>query len=516
MNTRNTIVKNTLFSSMGIYTEYFLGMLTSIIIARHLGPSDFGAYSLVIWLVATGVAITNAGVASAVIKFIAELRGAGRDGQIRPLLTWAWRVQAGFLAVSVLVGGTLFVVYGAWIMPDFNHAALLIALVATTALRAMYMFNIAIAKGYEAFRVTAAISVIVTPLNLLMVLAAWLLDGPMEWFLVAFMASSLLFWWVSRRQVAPLLPPPDLREPLDANLRRRLRSYTALVAVTVAVTFITASEVEVLFLTLFDSTASAGQFKVAYQLATGALLLVPGVFAALLLPMMANALGQGHDVANRRLAMSTTYLCMLAAPLVAFGVAFADTIIGLLYGQAFAPAALVFAVCLSAGAASVLSQGASAYLLGSDRQRALMMLVLVCSLVKVALDIVLIKLYGLTGAMVASGTTTVLMASLVIGLALHYSGASLEWSRMFRILLAAAVAGGLAWLLDGQLPALAALAVGGLLLAALYFAGTLLFGVWNATDIRHFLEIHNRYAHGRPAFMGRLLGWAATRAGASR
>src|SRR3546814_12756729 len=55
MNTRSTIVRNTLFSSVGIYTEYFLGMLTSIIIARHLGPADFGTYSLVIWLVATGV-----------------------------------------------------------------------------------------------------------------------------------------------------------------------------------------------------------------------------------------------------------------------------------------------------------------------------------------------------------------------------------------------------------------------------------------------------------------------------
>ena len=51
MNTRDQVIRNTLSSSLGIYTEYFLGMLTSIIIARHLGPADFGAYSLVIWLV---------------------------------------------------------------------------------------------------------------------------------------------------------------------------------------------------------------------------------------------------------------------------------------------------------------------------------------------------------------------------------------------------------------------------------------------------------------------------------
>ena len=90
MNTRSAVIRNTLFSSVGIYTEYFLGMLTSIIIARHLGPAHFGAYSLVVWLVATGVAITNSGVASAVIKFVAELRGAGREPRIRSTWMRSW------------------------------------------------------------------------------------------------------------------------------------------------------------------------------------------------------------------------------------------------------------------------------------------------------------------------------------------------------------------------------------------------------------------------------------------
>ncbi len=512
MSTRGKIIRNTLFSSVGIYTEYFLGMLTSIIIARHLGPADYGAYSLVIWLVATGVAITNCGVSSAVVKFVAELRGAGTQAQIRSLLAWAWRVQAGFLAVVVLAGSALFMVYGERVMPDFDHAVLLAILVLTTILRALYMFNISIAKGYENFRATAAIAVIVTPLNLLLIIIAWWLDGPMEWFLGAYTVSSLLFWWISRRQVAPLLPPAEPREPIGDGMRRRLYSYTAMVAVTVAVNFITASEVEVLFLTLFDDSAAAGQFKVAFQLASGALLLVPGVFGALMLPMMANAQSQGREVASRRLALSTTYLSALAAPLVAFGVVFADQIIGLLYGQAFAPAALVFALCLSAGAMSVLSQGASGYLLGADRQRALMVIVLACSVMKIVLDIVLIKRYGLGGAVAAFAATTTLMALLVIGLALRYSGARLEWNRMLRVLAAAVVAGLVAWTTKGHLPHLPTLVIGAPLLAALYAAGTLLLGFWSAADLRHLQQLHAGYARGRPAFVGRLLGWALRRA----
>src|SRR3546814_12576162 len=112
-------------------------MLTSIIIAVPLGPADFGTYILVIGLVATGVVITKAGVSSAVIKFVAELPGAGRDGQIRSLLPWAWRVQATFMTV-VLVGGTMmFILLGARLIPDFNHGVLLAILLATTERRSL-------------------------------------------------------------------------------------------------------------------------------------------------------------------------------------------------------------------------------------------------------------------------------------------------------------------------------------------------------------------------------------------
>lgn len=515
MSTRGQVIRNTLFSSVGIYTEYFLGMLTSIVIARHLGPADFGAYSLVIWLVATGVVITNSGVASAVIKFVAELRGAGRESQIRSLLAWAWRVQGGFLAVVLLGGTALFLLQGQRLMPGFDHGLLLLILLVTTALRASYMLNVGIAKGYENFRATAAIAVIVAPLNLLLILLVWWLDGPMEWFLGTFTVSSFVFWWISRRQVAPLLPPAAAREPLDADTRRRLRSYTALVAVSVAVSFITASEVEVLFLTLFDTSASAGQFKVAFQLSSGALLLVPGVFGALLLPMMANALAQGREVVSRRLSMSTTYLSALAAPLVAFGVVFAHEIIGLLYGEAFAPAAFAFAVCLAAGSIATLSQAASGYLLGADRQRALMIIVVACSLVKLALDIVLVQRYGLTGAVVAYGATSVLSGVLVTGLALRYSGARLEWGRIGRVLAAAALAAAAAWAVKGHLPVVPTLALGGATLAVLYAVCTLLLGFWSVADLRHFQQLHAQLTGGRPAFLGRVLGWATRRAEAS-
>src|SRR5690606_8801515 len=232
------------------------------------------------------------------------------------------------------------------------------------------------------------------------------------------------------------------------------------------------------------------------------LLLVPGVFGALLLPMMANALAQGREVVSRRLSMSTTYLSALAAPLVAFGVVFAHEIIGLLYGEAFAPAAFAFAGCLAAGSIATLSQAASGYLLGADRQRALMIIVVACSLVKLALDIVLVQRYGLTGAVVAYGATSILSGVLVTGLALRYSGARLEWVRIGRVLAAAALAAAGAWAVKGHLPVVPTLVLGGATLAVLYAVCTLLLGFWSVADLRHFQQLPAQLTGRAPGVPG--------------
>ena len=165
MTLRARTLRNTLFSSVAMYTEFALGMLTSIIIARHLGPEGFGAYSAVIWLVGMGVAATNSGTASAAIKFVAELRGGDRDALVRPLVAYLRRVQRLFLVVILLIGALALWLAGHRVAPGFHHGMLFAFLVIAIALRAGYMFNIGVAKGLENFRINAMVAVLSTPVS---------------------------------------------------------------------------------------------------------------------------------------------------------------------------------------------------------------------------------------------------------------------------------------------------------------------------------------------------------------
>lgn len=508
MNVRTKAIRNTLFSSIGIYTEYLLGMLTSIFIARHLGPEDFGGYSAVIWMVAMGVAMTNSGTASAVIKFVAELRGAGQEDLIATAVAYLRRAQRWFLLVVLVVGGLLLHFAGNRVAPAFNHLMLYGFFVIAVSLRAQYMFNIGIAKGFEDFRVTAIVASIATPINLGLVVFAWWLDAEVEALLVVFLISSALFYGISQLLTSRIIPPPRKDARLPDVMLTRIRRHMRLVAVTVTVGFLAASEVEVFFLNMFGTADAAGMFKVAYQLAVGAAMLVPGVVGALMLPMMANALSQGRGVAGRRFVGSTSYLAMLAAPLVAFGVVFSAPIIGLMYGAQYAEAAPVFAVCLFACSLATVTQGGSSLLVSADRQLTILIMVVGCGILKIVLDVVLIRAWGLHGAMLAYLIVAIVNATAVMTLALRAIGLHPDWARLLRICIAAALAGLAALPLRGHWPSLPTLLLGGIAIVASYALLTLLLRCWSRNDTDHLQQMLQRFTRGRPKLLMRLLNWS--------
>lgn len=512
MNVRTQALRSTLFASVGIHTEYLLGVLVSILIARKLEPAGFGAYSLVVWLTAIGVTTTNSGTTTAVIKFVAELRGAGRDDQVAALVAYLRRAEHMFLLVVLAVGGVVLWGFRNHLATGLSPLALSVLLVLTIGLRAPYMFNIAIAKGFERFDVTAVIAMVATPLNLLMVLVAWAMDADVAGFLVVFAISSVVFHVLSRYQVAKLVPRRSSGTKLPPELIQRMRRHMLLVAATVSLSFFATSETEVLFLSLFGQSASAGHFKVAYQLATGAALLVPGVFGAVLLPLMSRAHSEGRQIAARRFVASTSYLALLAMPLIVFGFVFSGLFVRILYGEAYAAAGPVLAGCLFAASIMTVSQAASSLLLSADQQQAILVRTIVCGVLKILLDIVLIRQFGLHGALFAYVAVSLVSAVVTTALAIRVSGQTLDWPRLGRLVLVAVLSAAVSFPSALTLPPIAAVLVGGTVLVLSYAVLTLVFGCWSSRDIDYLKTMHGRLVSGRPRVLGLLLDWAGKRA----
>jgi O-antigen/teichoic acid export membrane protein len=513
VSARAQAVRNTLFSSVGIYTEYLLGMLVSIVIARHLGPKSFGTYALAVWMVSLGVAATSSGSAAAVTKFVAELRGAGREDLIAPLLAYLRRRQLFYvLGVAIVGAGALFVA-GDRIAPTLDHLVLYALLVTAVSLRAPYMFNVNVAKGFENFRATATIAAVATPVNLALATSAWLLDAPVEGFLTAYALSSAVFYLISRQQIGRFAPKATgAEEPLPAELLRRIRRHIRITTAGFTLSFFTASEMEVALLGMLDTVASAGQYKVGFQLASGASLLVPGVFAAILLPMMATSLSQGREVAVRRFSASTVYLALLSAPLIAFGLLLAHPTILFLYGTAYAAAVPVLAACLYSGSLSTIAQSAQSLLMSADHQHSMLMVSVACGILKTTLGVLLIMRFGLHGAVASCIIVASVYFTLYMTVGLRVSGARFPWARISRVVIAGVGACAIAYPLSRLTPPLAALLAGGATLALAYLFLTFVLGCWSRADIEYIKGLHRRIAADRPRALAGFLDWARTRA----
>ncbi|MEL1263994.1 oligosaccharide flippase family protein [Pseudoxanthomonas putridarboris] len=512
MTVSSSMLSRTMFSTIAIYTEFVIGMLVSILIARHLQPAGFGTYSVAVWMVALGVVLANSGTGTAAIKFVAELRGSGDTALIAPTLAYIRRAQHVFLAVVLAIGGAAMLLAGDHVVPELHHGLLTAFLAVSVVVRSQYMLNIGAAKGFENFRVLAVVAGVSAPLTLLMVAVAAWLDAPIEAFLGIFVLSGVVLYLMSRRHVARLIPPSPEGIVLPPELLARVRRHMRLTAVTVSLGFLIGSEIEVLFLKMYASESMAGQFKVAYQLASGATQLVPGVFGAILLPMMANALKQSTEVAAQRFVTSTRYLALLAAPLIAFGMLFSGAIVTVLYGKAYAPAGPVFAACLMGLAITTATQGGSSLLVSADRQTSILKLQIVLVILKLALGIALIKLYGLAGAVYAFWVVSLVYVMVVIRLAIHTCGTSPQWGKLFRIALAAVIAAAVAYPVLHHLPAVAAILTGGLVVSLVYVLLTFAFNCWSQTDIEQMQALHGRLGRRRIPAVDFLLDRARQRA----
>ncbi|MFT4257835.1 MAG: oligosaccharide flippase family protein [Pseudoxanthomonas sp.] len=512
MSRASSMLGRTLFSTVGIYTEYLIGLLVSVVIARHLQPSGFGEYSIVVWLVAMGVVVANSGTATAGIKFVAELRGSGETGLLVPMLAYLRRIQHWFLLAVVGLMSLAVLLMGAGMAQELHRGWLLAFLAASVVVRSQYMLNVGVAKGFENFRALAVVALVSAPLNLLMVLAAGRMGASIEVFLGIFLLSGMVLLAVSQWQVARMLPPAQVGAILPPPLLARIRRHVRFTAATVSLGFLVGSEIEMLFLKRHAGEDMAGQFKVAYQLSIGATQLVPGVFSAILLPLMAGALRHGADVAARRFVDSTRYLMLLAAPLVAFGVVFCGQIVALLYGPAYAPAASAFAVCLGGLALMALVQGASSLLISADRQGSILLLQIGLAVAKLVADALLIQRYGLDGAALAFWLVALLDAGVIMALAIRVSGAAPGWRQLSMIALAA-VGAALATLpLRGRLPLpLEVLAGGGVLLAA-YLLLTFVLGGWSRHDIERMHGMSRHVLKRRVPALDSCLDWARQRA----
>ncbi|MGM0413217.1 MAG: oligosaccharide flippase family protein [Pseudomonadota bacterium] len=478
-----SLLRNTAWASAGRYVEYFLGMVMSVVVARALGPSDYGVYAFAIWLSHLSLLLINGGLPTTLIKFLAELRGGGDEGAEGALFRRVRRFHHWTTGLFLTLGAGVIAVAGEAILPGEAPGALLWLVLLATVFKASYMFRQGLAKGREDFRAIALTILLVAPGNTVAVALAAAAGAGLGGFLAVFAGAGIAYFLLLSLFLGRPSVADEGAEDRVVALRPRLHRHIALATANTLLAFLVFKQSEVLFLRLFADTSAIAYFNIAFTLSTAAATLVPGIVGAILLPAMARAVAQDRAIAGRTFVAATRYLWLLGLPLMVGGLIYADNLIGLLYGPDFRAAAIPLAVMLVAGSFHIISQSGSSYQISSDRQHVLLRLNLVLVAVTLTLDWVLIRAFGLTGAVIAYTTTTVASALFLLWLTRR----DLEVRLPLGIALRATLGGGFAlvvvWPLGWFLGSAAELVVGGALFVAVYLVATLRLRCWTAADL---------------------------------
>ena len=496
MKHRLMLLRNATYSSVGTYSEYFIGLIISILIARHLGPTQYGVYTLLIWLSALGVMLVNGGLSTGAVKFLAEARGGADPAAAAGVFGFFYRLQLRSAAVFSLVFVACVAFVGDHLVPQGSPQLLWFVIVAVF-FKSMYMFYVSAAKGFERFSVIAHAVFFVAPVNLATVAALYFFKADMNAFIWAYTGISVLYFLSMRRL---LFKDMAVSGTVSDSDKKRIFHHLKVVTINVALGFIVFKQSEVVFLGYLSSPEDVAYYNIGFTLASAGALLLPGVFSAILLPLMARTMTENQDLLALRFRAATRYLLLLATPVVAIGTVFAEELIVYLYGEEYLPAVFVCQVLLFAAAFNALAHGAQSYHLSADRQSTVLALIGVAAVVNITLDYVLIKNYGLIGAVSASAISTSLMSFALIANASRLLRSTLEYWVYVRVALAGVTAVLPLIAIKYYIGGVGAALLGGAVFFTVFLPLTLAANCWSRQDI-HMLR-----ALGIKAGLGRLPG----------
>jgi len=485
-------LRNILNTGTAIYIEFIIGFIVSIIIARSLGPDQYGIYAFYIWVSSLLITLAKNGISTGVIKFLAETKHKQDPSTTNNIYSYFLKMEVKVLIVIFICFGSIATFYWSSIF-EFIEFFLIIPLLIAVYSKSLYMFLVSTSKGISRFDLLSKTVIIVGPLNLLIILYLHYTEASLHAFLYTFTITSVLYYVVLRKQSKAIIQYNN-QPIIESETRIRIKRHVLLVSFNILLGFIIFRQSEVAFLNYFGSKEDVAFYNIGFMLASGIMELIPGAYVMVLLPMVAGIYASDKDNLPNTLKNSIRYLFLLTFPAVIFGIYFSSEIINLVYGDQYNNAVMPFIFSLLSCGIIVLAQPSISYLVSSDRQKDLLILLVISATINIILDYFLIKEFMLQGAITANLISNSFYSIVVISLALIKIRTLPDLSVLMRL----AIVSGTClipslFLSYISVPGSINLAISFFIFILLYFILTVTMYCWKEKELEKIKEILQRF-----------------------
>ena len=397
MQANRSVVRNFLALGSGEIVSRLIAFAATVYIARVLGADGYGVIAF-----AVGINLYFSKVAD----FAIESAGAKEIAANRPSLAQLASAIMGVRLALALVVMVLSILAVQLLVPEPERSVVSLYLLTMIPIAASTKW---IHLGLEDTRPVGVARVLGEALGLAIVLAI-MLQGAALWVppvaqiasesLIAFLLIIVLRrrGYVFRLSWNPGVALPVFRAalPLLVHTLLGLLIYNS----------------DLIFLRLFRDSEQVGYYAAAYTLIS--LLSNLGIaYGMSLLPTLTRiGVGTAEEKALYHTALAQVYA--VCFPVTIGGCLLAGEIIGLAFGQQYAASTLVLQVLIWSIPMSILRYVPWAALIAHERQHVLMQVNLYAVLVNVLLNVLLIPLYGVLGAAIATVITECMVGAVML------------------------------------------------------------------------------------------------------
>jgi O-antigen/teichoic acid export membrane protein len=389
--------RNFIFMGLEVVITLVCTLLTTVVIARVIGPARLGYFNLIFWLTSITCSVGSLGIPLTTFKYMGEFLGRGQKELARAVFfynLWAQTVIAFALTVIGLIAAFTLV------DPAYRSCSVLLVL---SMVPNMITFvpsqaNSAVedaALNTRGALVGAIVYVLAVAVSLLL---GWNLVGIASGVLLyrtAELAVKILPVFKSMRTVS--------RVPLPREIRKRMFSFSGLSTGLMILQIVIWDRSDIVFLKLLQpDIRQLAFFSVCFSVADR-LMRIPQTFAnALSATQMAE---YGRDKARlfRMTSKASTYVLLGALPILIGVACIGGPFVRVMYGPQYLPAIPVFIVVALLSIPKAILTPAQTLLYSTEDLGFILKWGCVAAAINVILDLALIPSHGALGAAWANG-----------------------------------------------------------------------------------------------------------------
>lgn len=425
MNTRQIIAKNTILQIGLNFLNLFAGLYSISLIARYLGKVTFGKYGFISSFYLFFITFLDFGISIMAIREIAKERNKA-GFFLSSLITFKLFVSIllAFLAITI---ANIFPFHADLRLALSFYAPILI-FIALGSIQVIFESDL----RYEFIALSAFLWRIS---SLLFLILAVRLNLGLVFIVISFLLAEgvkcIVLYLFSRRFVRIKLPAINLKLWIGL-VRKASPVFITAILITVI------RNMDVMMLTKMRGFAEVGLYLAPYRLCDMSLS-IPIALMSSAFPLMSKFYSQDFNVFKKIYQKSFDILSACGILLTVLVLVFADKIIILLFGPAFARSVYGFRILIFSALFVYLAIGSGSLLIAIDKQRANMWFYLLGAPLNIALNLILIPRFGFIGAAISNVTSMLLVVSLTFYFVRTKVKISLETAKIKKAVIAGLV-----------------------------------------------------------------------------